>query len=176
MPVVFSDLYDWPRSQANAAPVPLDPLLVDILQALHDIKPDGSFAGHASLNSPDFADLLGLHVEGLGPVTAPLKAPEARKLIKLCRQAPFGKGTGTLIDTSVRNIWELDASKLQFSNPDGWARTVDQCVAFARKALGITSPIIADPYKMLIYEKGALFKPHTEFATPSPPGPMKPWC
>jgi hypothetical protein len=31
-----------------------------------------------------------------------------------------------------------------------------------KTTLGITSPIIADPYKMLIYEKGAMFKVHTE--------------
>jgi hypothetical protein len=61
----------------------------------------------------------------------------------------------------VRNTWELDASQFRFYN-DAWARTVGKCVGFVKTTLGITSPIIADPYKMLIYEKGAMFKAHTE--------------
>ena len=35
----------------------------------------------------------GLEVDGLGAVRLPLGTKQARKLIKLCRQAPYGKGT-----------------------------------------------------------------------------------
>ena len=35
----------------------------------------------------------GLEVDGLGPIRLPLGKTQARKLIKLCRQAPYGKGT-----------------------------------------------------------------------------------
>lgn len=133
----------------------------DILIALNNIKSEGSFVGFGKLRTSDFAGRLGLHVDGVGNVAVPLQEEQARQLIAQCRQAPFGKGSETIVDTSVRNTWELDASQFRFDS-DGWAGTLDKCVAFVKKTLGIASPIIADPYKMLIYEKGAMFKAHTE--------------
>jgi hypothetical protein len=145
----------------------LEAIVDDILLALNEIKTKGSFAAIGDLNSPDFADSLGLHVAGVGDINLPLQEEQARQLIAQCRQAPFGKGSDTIVDTSVRNTWELDASQFELRS-DAWANTLGRCVAFVGKALGITSPITADPYKMLIYEKGAMFKAHTESATPAP--------
>ncbi|KAH6845820.1 hypothetical protein B0I37DRAFT_356246 [Chaetomium sp. MPI-CAGE-AT-0009] len=143
------DLLIRPASNAVATDNPNQPVpnddgkaalkakLDNVLLALDDIKHQGSFAGFGSLQGTDL-DQLGF-----------------------CRQAPFGKGSDTIVDTSVRNTWELDASQFRFYS-DIWARTVERCIGFAKKELGITSPIIADPYKMLIYEKGAMSKAHTD--------------
>ncbi len=59
----------------------------------------------------------GLEVDGLGPVRLPLGKTQARKLIKLCRQAPYGKGTETVVDTDVRRVWELNPEQFQLTNP-----------------------------------------------------------
>lgn len=42
------------------------------------------------------------------------------------------------------------------------ANTVSGLAIWAGKQLGITGPVTAELYKMLLYEKGALFKPHTD--------------
>ncbi|KAK3299688.1 uncharacterized protein B0H64DRAFT_355933 [Chaetomium fimeti] len=139
----------------------LEAKLDGILRDLDDIKHQGSFAGFGALQRTDFADQLGLYVDGVGSIGVPLQEEQARQLISQCRQAPFGKGSETIVDTSVRNTWELDASQFRFYS-DSWARTMEKCIGFVKSELGITSPIIADPYKMLIYEKGALFKAHTD--------------
>src|SRR5437588_2111084 len=60
----------------------------------------------------------GLEVEGLGRVPVPLKRGIAKSLIATCRPAPYGKGTETLVDTRVRNTFELDPQKFRLG--DGW--------------------------------------------------------
>lgn len=61
----------------------------------------------------------GLEVEGVGQIELPLSHDSAPALIEVCNQAPFGKGSSTLVDKQVRDTWEVDASKagpiLQFS-------------------------------------------------------------
>ncbi len=53
----------------------------------------------------------------MGVVGPPLTKTHARKLIKLCRQAPYGKGTETVVDTAVRRVWELDPAQFKLTNP-----------------------------------------------------------
>ncbi|KAL1840089.1 hypothetical protein VTJ49DRAFT_824 [Mycothermus thermophilus] len=63
----------------------------------------------------------------------------------------------TIVDTSVRNTWEMDAAKIRFDQR--WDDDVLQlCINFVEESLGIQASIRAEPYKMLIYEKGAMFK------------------
>ena len=53
-----------------------------------------------------------LNIDGLGHLGIPLNDQTAQMLISHCQQAPFGKGERTLVDTSVRDTWEIDASKV----------------------------------------------------------------
>ena len=142
-------------------------ILGDIDEALDQIQASGSFASFAGIPSLGVGDQLGLFVHGVGHISLPLQDAQARQLIAQSRQAPYGKDSDTIVDTSVRNTWELDTSQFEFRNA-AWAKTVDRCVSHAGKALGITAetPIKAEPYKMLIYEAGAMFKAHTESDLP----------
>jgi len=69
---------------------------------------DGSFttSGRCDEISP------GLTIDGLGTFGHPLSEAEIRRIIDTSRQAPFGKGSDTIVDTSVRNTWKIDASRL----------------------------------------------------------------
>ena len=44
----------------------------------------------------------GISVDSVGSVRLPLLEDEAHALVQTSRQAPFGKGTETLVDVSVR--------------------------------------------------------------------------
>ena len=59
----------------------------------------------------------GLEVEGIGTVGLPMSKAQARALIRRCRQAPYGKGTQTLVDTDVRRVWEMDPAHFELTNP-----------------------------------------------------------
>ncbi len=104
----------------------------------------------------------GLEVEGIGLVGLPLPKSQARKLIKLCRQAPYGKGTETVVDTAVRRVWELDEDQFTLSNPQ-WSAFVDSIVDDVKKEMGLEQRKLAvHLYKLLVYEKGGFFLPHRD--------------
>lgn len=46
---------------------------------------------------------LGLSVHGVGKIILPLQEAQVRELIAASRQAPYGKGSETIVDTAVRN-------------------------------------------------------------------------
>ncbi|EGO55246.1 hypothetical protein NEUTE1DRAFT_102687 [Neurospora tetrasperma FGSC 2508] len=130
----------------------------DLRKALDDVKVAGSFASFRKLlRSPP----AGLYVDGVGDVAMPLGETQARQLIAKARQAPYGRGSETIVDTSVRNTWEIDAAQFSFNN-QRWPGYVRQLCSHVAADLGIKSPIRAEIYKMLIYERGAMFKSHTD--------------
>ncbi|KAK4456763.1 hypothetical protein QBC42DRAFT_237836 [Cladorrhinum samala] len=129
----------------------------DLCKALDEIKTSGSFAAFSRIAHTSIRPIA---VRDVGEIPHPLKEATARQLIDKARQAPYGKGSETFVDTSVRNTWELDAAQLDLS--PHWASTVKVACKWVGQQLGITAPVTAELYKMLIYEKGALFKPHTD--------------
>ncbi|KAG5999712.1 hypothetical protein E4U54_001704 [Claviceps lovelessii] len=129
-----------------------------LLQALSGIKASGSFASFGVLPDSPPADLS---VDGVGEIALPLSESQARQIIAKAHQAPFGKGSATIVDTAVRNTWELDPEHFTFGNP-AWPAFIRNVCARVAVDLGIDAPITAQIYKMLIYEKGAMFKAHTD--------------
>ena len=131
-----------------------------MLETLNSIKSDGSFASQAQVDDIN----PGLEVEGLGSFGLPLSQIETRRLMLQSIQAPFGKGEHTIVDTSVRNTWEIDSSKIQLSHPS-WPEKQQKILTQACNALGIPNGaknVEAQLYKLLIYEPGAMFKPHKD--------------
>ena len=94
----------------------------------------------------------------------PLSEAEVRRIINSSRQAPFGKGTETVVDTTVRNTWEVDASKINLSHPT-WHAKQHEILQKTCETLGVvrgSENVHAQLYKLLIYEEGAMFKPHKD--------------
>jgi len=135
--------------------------------ALDSIQSSGKFAAFEQLGS--FVDPE-IFVPGIGCIRLPLQEQTARSLIQTCHQAPFGKGDQTIIDISVRNTWELDANQFELRNP-AWTKYIKQITRSALKELGFDEEdmfgIRAELYKLLLYEKGAMFKPHKENVYPT---------
>lgn len=129
---------------------------------ISEVRSSGSFATFGSIGN--FAH-PGISVDSVGPVRLPLSEGDAHALIQMSRQAPFGKGTETLVDVSVRDTWEIDAAKVQFLNK-AWQCCLDRIVEKVAKGLGIeggSQTIHAEFYKMLLYKEGAMFKAHKEY-------------
>lgn len=104
----------------------------------------------------------GLEVDKVGQIRLPLDGAQARKLIKQCSQAPYGKGTKTLVDTDVRRVWELDPARFELTNPK-WSELVSSIVDDVQQGLGLDkSKLTAHLYKLLVYEKGSFFLPHQD--------------
>jgi hypothetical protein len=134
-----------------------------LLSALDTITSSGKFAAFERLDT--FVDPE-LFVPSVGNIELPLEEQTARSLIHACHRAPFGKGEETIIDTSVRKTWELNGDQFELRNPS-WGNYIKQIAQFAIKELGFTKDdmwgIRAERYKLLLYEKGAMFKVHKEY-------------
>jgi hypothetical protein len=69
----------------------------------------GSFYFHKTYT--EFPNPI-LRLGSLGHIGLPLSSREAKHVIDRCVQAPFGQGERTLVDTNVRDTWEMDASQV----------------------------------------------------------------
>jgi hypothetical protein len=107
--------------------------------------------------------VLQLEVSGIGPVSLPVRAPLAKKLIATARPAMFGRGEETLTDTSVRDTWELTPDQVTLGGP-GWTALMERALEHFRDELGLppTSHLRADLHSMLVYGKGQYFLPHQD--------------
>ncbi|GAW25067.1 putative 2og-fe oxygenase superfamily protein [Rosellinia necatrix] len=90
----------------------------------------------------------------------PLESAQVPLIRDASRQAPFGRGDETLVDTSVRDTWELDTTQFRITNP-AWDSFLNSTLYDASQRLG-TSMVKAQLYKLLLYETGSFFKRHKD--------------
>ncbi|PYH71790.1 2OG-Fe(II) oxygenase [Aspergillus vadensis CBS 113365] len=133
----------------------------ELLFTLDTIQSSGSFlAGEASLGLA----LPGLDIPGVGNIRLPISADDAKAIIQCCDRSPYGKGSETLVDESVRKTWQLDPGQFSLQNPH-WQQQIGILVNDAVTGLGLTAQseeVKAELYKLLIYEEGAFFLPHQD--------------
>jgi hypothetical protein len=98
----------------------------------------------------------------VGPIGFPLTVGQAEEIKKQCVQAPYGQGEQTLVDTSVRRVWQLMPDRFQLTNPQ-WSKFLAQTVKTVRQELGLQKqPLEAHLYNLLLYETGSFFLPHRD--------------
>jgi hypothetical protein len=133
-------------------------VLQELSQVLGKIDRPGSFCVSGSVP----AVLPGLEVAGLGPIGLPLTDKQAEELKKLCEQAPYGKGEETLVDPSVRRVWQLKPERFTLRNPD-WEEFLQQTVQKVQQELGLEEQQLESHlYDLLLYEPGSFFLPHRD--------------
>lgn len=122
----------------------------ELLNILDQIQGSGSFVWSAT--RPFL--FPGLMVEGVGEVGFPINTVQVEGLVKVSHKAHFGKGSETVLDTTIRSAWEIDADKIAFRNND-WNVFVETLVEEIKLGLGIEGrSVVAHLYKLLIYEAG----------------------
>jgi hypothetical protein len=156
-----------PSSQASADSttyLSADTLRLDLEQCLNDLQSAGDFALFEPLAS---TVTPGLWIKGAGTIGLPLSERDAQAIIAASHQAPYGKGSETLVDVNVRKTWELAPDSFETRNPE-WGDVIKNVLAKVRIDMGIQGVeggVRADLYKMLLYDKGAMFKPHQEYVS-----------
>ncbi|KAJ7597569.1 hypothetical protein C8J56DRAFT_323054 [Mycena floridula] len=78
-------------------------------------------------------------------------------------QVPYGHNDQTIVDTVVRDAWEISADKITFLNPL-WATFLSgQVVPTVGQALGIpVAHTRCELYKLLLYQEGSHFNRHQD--------------
>ncbi|KAL8666637.1 MAG: hypothetical protein Q9168_007428 [Polycauliona sp. 1 TL-2023] len=153
------------RAAANVDPIEIKTQLQECLEEIRG-QCVGSFAHGEAL--PDVSN-PGLFIRGLGPINLPLSERQVPQLRKACHRAPFGKGSETLVDTTVRDTWELNPDQFVLQKHFVWQTTLDRIVERVAKALGVPDSssvgnpgVKAELYKLLLYDEGAFFDSHTD--------------
>ena len=129
----------------------------DFASCLGTVRRPGDFwaTGTAMLGLPS------LEVEGLGPIALPLLPVQAGQLIACAEAAPFGRGEATIVDQTVRRSWQIGPDRVCIGGRH-WAETLAEIVARAAEGLGVSDPVDADFYKLLIYDEGSFFVGHRD--------------
>jgi predicted 2-oxoglutarate/Fe(II)-dependent dioxygenase YbiX len=102
-----------------------------------------------------------LEVESVGQISLPLLPAQAEQIIAVSERAPYGLGTETRLDTNVRRTWQIGAEQVRISGKV-WDQDLSVMVAQAAEGLGITGPVQAEIYKLLVYDTGSFFVQHRD--------------
>ena len=79
-----------------------------LFESLQTVKRPGNF--YATGTQDIF--LPQLEVAGVGRIALPLLPIQLERLITIAEQAPYGRGSETLIDTEVRRTWQIDGQQV----------------------------------------------------------------
>ena len=115
-----------------------------------------------------------LEVEGVGQIALPLLPVQAEQLVAAAKRAPYGRGADTVVDPDVRRTWQIGAERVKIGGKH-WARTLDTILKRASDGLGVTEPIAAELYKLLIYDQGSHFVSHRDTEKPRECSPPWSW-
>ena len=127
-------------------------------ELLRSIDRPGDFCSHGRL----FVPMPRLEVDGAGLLSFPVPEAQVHALIDAAERAPYGKGPDTLVDTSVRDCWQIDSTRVRLSGK-AWPDTLAKILDAAAAGLGCpSSRLDARLYKLLIYETGGFFSPHRD--------------
>jgi predicted 2-oxoglutarate/Fe(II)-dependent dioxygenase YbiX len=102
-----------------------------------------------------------IEIKGVGTIALPLLPAQARQLIKAATRAPYGRGPDTVVDTKVRRTWQIEAERISIDGKH-WSRTLGDIVTRAAEGLGVVEPVVAELYKLLVYDKGSFFVGHRD--------------
>jgi predicted 2-oxoglutarate/Fe(II)-dependent dioxygenase YbiX len=102
-----------------------------------------------------------IEVEGVGPIALPLLPVQAEQLAAAAERAPYGRGSETVVDTAVRRTWQIEPARVHIAGKH-WGKTLDDIVTRAAEGLGVSEPVAAELYKLLIYDKGSFFVSHRD--------------
>jgi hypothetical protein len=129
----------------------------DLAALLSTVRRPGDFFVSGTIDLPS----LRLEVDGVGVVALPLLPMQAEQLVAVAERAPYGRGMETVIDTQVRRTWQIAADRVRIMGKH-WPSTLDSILARVGEGLGVGDPIMAELYKLLVYDQGSFFVSHRD--------------
>jgi hypothetical protein len=130
---------------------------VALLDSLHSVQRPGDFCigGIREIVMPT------IDLDGVGRIAFPVLPVQAERLVAIAEAAPHGRGEQTVVDREVRRTWQVDSAKVRVGGRR-WEQTLAGLVADVALGLGVSEPVVADFYKLLIYDTGSFFVDHRD--------------
>jgi hypothetical protein len=129
--------------------------------ALHDCLRSVERPGDFAVGGIREVFMPAIDVEGVGRIALPVLPMQAEQLVAIAEAVPYGRGEDTLIDRDVRRTWQIDPARIAIGGRH-WEKTLATLVAEAAGGLGIDEPVVADFYKLLVYDRGSFFVDHRD--------------
>jgi len=125
---------------------------------LSGVKQPGDFFVCCAMEMP----MPRVQVEGAGTLSFPVPDAQIAALVRQARRAPYGRGQETIVDTSIRNVWQIAPGKIKIGGKS-WEANFENILSKAKAGLGCGDAIVtAEFYKMLIYDRGGFFLAHRD--------------
>jgi predicted 2-oxoglutarate/Fe(II)-dependent dioxygenase YbiX len=147
----------YPKLRSVKKQDPMSSIVLGLAKILPTIRRHGDFyaTGTMEMFAPN------LEIEGVGRISLPLLPMQAEQLVAVATRAPYGRGEETVFDTNVRRTWQIDADRVHIGGRH-WMQTLDSIVEKAAAGLGVTGPVSAELYKLLVYDTGSFFVEHRD--------------
>src|SRR5688500_15062487 len=110
----------------------------ELPRLLSKVERPGDFYGAGETPLP----VVRMEVDGVGLLGLPLPVVQVEALAAVAAPAPYGRGTETLVDPSVRRCGQIEARSVHADDPR-WRTTLGRIVAEATKALGVEGKVDA---------------------------------
>jgi len=127
-------------------------------ELLSNVKRAGDFFVEGALEMP----MPKVEVEGVGVLSFPVPHPQIAALVQSATRAPYGRGEETILDESVRKVWQLPSDKVRVSGKS-WAANFDGILKRVVAGLGCEGMEVSpELYKLLVYDTGSFFLAHRD--------------
>ena len=138
--------------------VPYNLTLGALEKALAGVKKPGDYFVQGFKATP----IPRIEVSGVGLISLPVPKEQVQKIIQRAQQAPYGRGQETLVDVSVRKVWQLSPNDVKISG-SAWTECFEWILSRVKEGLGCQDVLVtAELYKLLIYEEGCFFLTHRD--------------
>lgn len=138
--------------------VPYNDDLKPLERALSGVRRPGDFLAQGSLEAP----MPRIAMREVGVLSFPVPSAQVEAVIAQCERAPYGRGRETIVDTTVRKVWQLAPSQLDIGGKS-WPDTFERILLSVTEGLGCAGAnVSAELYKLLVYDEGAFFKAHRD--------------
>ena len=109
-----------------------------------------------------FTPMPRVFVDGVGELSFPVPDTQIEALIGAAERAPHGRGTETVVDTSVRDCWQIGREQVRLAGR-AWPESLARVLETVADGLGLPAERLgAELYKLLVYRPGGFFAPHRD--------------
>ena len=138
--------------------VPYNLGLKRLEEVLAGVCRPGNYFVRGALDTP----MPCIEVKGVGVLSFPVREAQVREIVRRAGRAPYGRGKETLIDESVRKVWQMPPDDVRIGGR-AWAASFQSILSSIQTGLGCADvTVTAEFYKLLVYDEGGFFKAHRD--------------
>ncbi len=132
--------------------------LEPIEKLLSQVKRPGNFFVSGAMEMP----MPKVDVGGVGTLSFPIPEEQIKAIVRRAERAPYGRGKETIVDTSVRKVWQIAAGRLGIAGKS-WKANFDAILSKVSAGLGCEGVAVsAELYKLLVYTRDGFFLTHRD--------------